>query len=82
MLGDGFEADPGVGEVLTRPRQVGGVLVPGRTPGPAALLEKQLLREVPDMFGAPEVGEQLAEWERGDQLIQPSFCERIGVIDV
>lgn len=56
--------------------------MPGRAPGPASLLEEQLFRKVPDMFRAPEIGEQLAERERGDQLIQPPLCEWIGVIDV
>ncbi|MNV58331.1 hypothetical protein D3C71_1506970 [compost metagenome] len=48
----------------------------------SAGLEEHFLGEIPDVFGTPEVCEQLAKGEGRHQRLQALFGERIGVVDV
>src|SRR5262249_4731688 len=82
LLGDCFEADPCIAQMFAAPGQIRGVLMPGRARDPSAGLEEHFLGEVPDMLGAPEVGEQLAKGKGSHQLVQPGLRERVGVVVV
>ena len=49
----GVETDPGHGQVLAGDGEVGAVLVPGRAPRLAALLQEHLLVHEPDVQRVP-----------------------------
>ena len=65
--GDRIEGDPGHRQVLAGDGEVGAVLVPGRAPGLAALLQEHLLVHEPDVGRAPEARRRMAGMRRGLQ---------------
>ncbi|MDT4835983.1 hypothetical protein FQZ97_696630 [compost metagenome] len=80
--GNGLEADPGITPVVAGPGQVGGVLVPE---GPGAMpsgFEEHLFGEVPDIFRAPEISEQLAERKGSHKFFQSFLGKRVGIVDM
>src|ERR1700747_2090913 len=53
------------------PGKVGCVLMPWGAAAFAIFFEEDLFGEIPDVFRAPEIGEQFAKRNRRNQFVQP-----------
>src|SRR5262249_21470843 len=69
-FGNGFEADPGIREMLSLPRKIGGVLMPRGAAALAIFFEEDLFGEIPDLLRTPEIGEQIAKRDRRNEFVR------------